>query len=585
MSQRDTRDNLVSWLDRLADGISVASGSGEDRHRGMVLTLLFEKLGENEAKLVFGAFGMTLMILVWIAYPFVPIQVILGALQLFFSLVVVLFIFVLLLLFLIDRKFFLYRKLISHEFLVAALLVLGLLSLVFLILIFFAVKCLMEVVILTISLREYIDGFMNESSKDGLAWLIEHDLAAQMKEAILSRQDDLMEYASNYVPSSLLNTTMHNMQEFLNNNTSTLGMSPSASYPFGAFFTELWADIRIMNFTAVSEKVVVVHDGIQGTENLPSNIMSGLDIVSSLLTSASAFVGGLILLLFNKGFYASMAVIDTFFGVFVFVFSLFYLLKSNDSFLELIMLFVLKEDDQLRKTIHVAFSTGMESIFVCTVKVWGAHVCLTLMAHFILDAPGAYLSAFLSGFFGVVPIIPTYLTVLPFAIVLLAKSQWISAIGLVASQFVLMFYVDPFIYAHIHNSLPFITGLSIILGYYAFSLQGVLLGPALVCFTVTIYYVFVSTSNEVGERDDVLLKEFDMGSIYRPSSRSPVTSLNRGDQDILDLGMLGSPVVSDEEGMELGGSSQSRHVRLLDGAVPMESSPQWPRSQHVHSER
>ncbi len=63
-------------------------------------------------------------------------------------------------------------------------------------------------------------------------------------------------------------------------------------------------------------------------------------------------------------------------------------------------------------------------------------------------------------------------------------------ITLIASRFVLLWFTDPYIYSKIPNSHPYITGLSIVLGFSAFGVEGVLIGPLLIIFAVTIYDMF-----------------------------------------------------------------------------------------------
>lgn len=52
-------------------------------------------------------------------------------------------------------------------------------------------------------------------------------------------------------------------------------------------------------------------------------------------------------------------------------------------------------------------------------------------------------------------------------------------------------YVDTAIYREIKDSHPLIAGLSMVLGFTAFDVQGILLGPVLVCIPVIVcsYYL------------------------------------------------------------------------------------------------
>ena len=52
------------------------------------------------------------------------------------------------------------------------------------------------------------------------------------------------------------------------------------------------------------------------------------------------------------------------------------------------------------------------------------------------------------------------------------------------------FFIDTIIYSEIPNAHPYLVGLSLISGVYAFELQGVVLGPTLLTIPVILYSLY-----------------------------------------------------------------------------------------------
>ena len=72
------------------------------------------------------------------------------------------------------------------------------------------------------------------------------------------------------------------------------------------------------------------------------------------------------------------------------------------------------------------------------------------------------------------------------------SSYWngVKGVVLVVSHYLIASFADYAIYQEIPDSHPYVTGLSIVLGLYAFDLQGAFIGPMLVCVPVIIYKTY-----------------------------------------------------------------------------------------------
>ncbi len=118
-------------------------------------------------------------------------------------------------------------------------------------------------------------------------------------------------------------------------------------------------------------------------------------------------------------------------------------------------------------------------MFILPVRISLFHAAVTWISFWVLGVPLRSFATFVSFFLALFPFLPGWLGILPW--VLFASSGWLTAVLLLSVHSLLFSQVDPLIHGSLRTSHYYATGLSIVVGLSAFGMQGILLGPLLVC--------------------------------------------------------------------------------------------------------
>ena len=144
------------------------------------------------------------------------------------------------------------------------------------------------------------------------------------------------------------------------------------------------------------------------------------------------------------------------------------------------------------------------------------HSSLTWLSFRVTGSPFAYLAAVVSGVLAVMPLAPSFLVgalavklflfsfsliSFPFlfsfwilneqAIHLWNISRPFLGLGIFCIHYYAYFFIDTVIYSEIPNAHPYLVGLALISGIYAFQMQGIVLGPTLLTIPVILYSLYV----------------------------------------------------------------------------------------------
>ncbi len=126
--------------------------------------------------------------------------------------------------------------------------------------------------------------------------------------------------------------------------------------------------------------------------------------------------------------------------------------------------------------------------FISSFKIFVYHLVFTWLIFDLFNVKFQYLYSLIAGIITIFPFISPWMLALPPAVELyFFQGKGLKALGLLVIYFVIISYVDGLImkkYAHTH---PYVLGMSIALGLYAFGLIGVVYGPVLVCTSIIVY--------------------------------------------------------------------------------------------------
>ena len=162
-------------------------------------------------------------------------------------------------------------------------------------------------------------------------------------------------------------------------------------------------------------------------------------------------------------------------------------------------------DASRKKELAKAITDSTSGVFVCSIKIFAFHAMFTWLVLDILKVKLAFISAILSGVFSIIPLLSPWILLLPGSFYLYYfNSQPLHAIMLpVVFTIVSGMAFNEIYQKHIHVH-PYVTGLSVLMGVYAFDLKGIIFGPLLVCIMIIMYE---SGSNSYIEYTKNMLKQ------------------------------------------------------------------------------
>jgi predicted PurR-regulated permease PerM len=168
--------------------------------------------------------------------------------------------------------------------------------------------------------------------------------------------------------------------------------------------------------------------------------------------------------------------------------TLLYLLSEESPWPFFNALSPLAPDDNIR--LYNDVKTSTMRILLCSLAVFFNHAMLTGATLWLNDAHIIALPSFLCGLFAVMPLLGTYVVVLPAAAILWAQDAVLSAVALGAAEALLVLVIDARITAMIPGNSHFVA-LSLVAGLYSFGPFGFLYGPLLVGLAGSLVRIYM----------------------------------------------------------------------------------------------
>lgn len=194
---------------------------------------------------------------------------------------------------------------------------------------------------------------------------------------------------------------------------------------------------------------------------------------------------------------------------------IFYLTSKCD-FVKSVVSDLLPIPEELKESVVVTLRSGIEGVFFLPCKIACFHGIITLCTFTALGIQFPFFATFLSVFMSVVPVVPAYLVCVPWVGALLWSEEWQLGLLLFITQYVIIGYIDTKLWREgVRQVHPYLTGLSLFLGFAVFGAQGVLLGPLIICLA-TLTYSLVGFLNPPATSLDS-----PFGSLARSNISSP----------------------------------------------------------------
>jgi predicted PurR-regulated permease PerM len=137
--------------------------------------------------------------------------------------------------------------------------------------------------------------------------------------------------------------------------------------------------------------------------------------------------------------------------------------------------------------INTTFRITLQGILITTIELFVYHTIFTWIILDIFNLRFVFVLSLLSGVITLFPIISPLVILVPANLLLVVNgSNFMSNIVLLnASYCVLMTLIDNEIYKkNVRGSNPYVTGMSFVMGMYAFGLKGLIYGPVILCISL-----------------------------------------------------------------------------------------------------
>eukprot|EP01016_Furgasonia_blochmanni_P000661 TRINITY_DN10184_c0_g1_i10.p1 TRINITY_DN10184_c0_g1~~TRINITY_DN10184_c0_g1_i10.p1 ORF type:complete len:229 (-),score=47.34 TRINITY_DN10184_c0_g1_i10:236-922(-) len=188
------------------------------------------------------------------------------------------------------------------------------------------------------------------------------------------------------------------------------------------------------------------------------------------------------------------SLMDLIFKIILFLSCLFYLTSSHKSLFQHIMS-VAPLEMITKKEIDESMDSSVKGIFVCSLKISIYHSIFTWMIFDILGLDLSFISALLAGVISLIPLVSPVLLCIPASLYLyFGEGRALTAIFLPIVYLIISNKVFNDIYEKQVVIHPYVTGLSVVFGVYAFNVSGVIYGPLVVCVMFNFYQAVFKNS-------------------------------------------------------------------------------------------
>jgi len=188
-------------------------------------------------------------------------------------------------------------------------------------------------------------------------------------------------------------------------------------------------------------------------------------------------------------FLISKAAVDYLLNFLFFNICVYYLLQSKGSFVEGFTN-LLPLDTQTKKEVQEFALKSVKGSFLCSIKLFIYHFILTWISFDALDLPLGFIVSITAAFVSIIQLTSPFIICIPHALyIYFVRENLILALLFIAIYMLISSRVYNDIFETSIDIHPYVTGLSIMMGLYAFNLQGIIYGPLLMCMALIVYRI------------------------------------------------------------------------------------------------
>jgi len=151
------------------------------------------------------------------------------------------------------------------------------------------------------------------------------------------------------------------------------------------------------------------------------------------------------------------------------------------------------------KTVDSNPLNALEKVAVVTVKLALFTGLFTWVSITLSGAMFPYLISLLAAILAPFPVIPTYVLVILPVVELFIRGERFTSLVLFTVHIVANWFIIPLFYSQIEGQHPYMTGLSVLGGIYAFGIDGVIVGPVVLSVFLALFDTIVSLKSRSQE--------------------------------------------------------------------------------------
>jgi len=381
-----------------------------------------------------------------------------------------------------THKLLLYRYLLDDNTLVTIIIVLFMVLVAVSVLVFFTAACGRDGVAAIHQVSTWVDQAMSEASSGSVAGV---NITNHTDKVRMMAIDYVKEYEASFngtVYGRALQTFGEHLQAKQEN-----------FHPMKVIEDSL-AEVLGKNFT-VASIATFVYDNVANTTSLQETAVQAATKSTGIFKDVLLQVLMVIISLMDVGLQAVL-----------FMTVLYYLLSNERSVLRIFVYDVVPVPEVMK---HSIFEACRETIFVILMlpfKMAFFHSIFVFVVFSCLGSPFKYFATALVALFTVVPVFPAGFVPLPWAMSAAFRGDYFIAGFYGFGVNYLMGYIDWCLYegqldGKVH---PYVTALSVGLGYSTFGVKGLLIGPLIICGAVVLMNLMndyrVESKNEAHAR-------------------------------------------------------------------------------------
>ncbi|XP_014260347.1 transmembrane protein 245-like [Cimex lectularius] len=227
-----------------------------------------------------------------------------------------------------------------------------------------------------------------------------------------------------------------------------------------------------------------------------STLKTGLDSILPIVWGNMSLFTNIALTMFLLIFGGGISILNFFLNWVVFLTALFYLLNSSQEVYKPVEI-ITQMFPKHGKRLALAVELSCQEVLTASFKLSTFYGLWTWLVHTVFMSHLAYTPAIFAAVLGMVPVLGTYWVCLPAVLdIWLIQESELRAVGLFIVQIIPTTVVEMTVYNEIKGGgHPYLTGLSVAGGIFWLGVEGVIVGPVVLCIVFTFLKMLTNGTN------------------------------------------------------------------------------------------